>query len=141
MAFIDHGTWQAYVPATLPIGAPSGALFVRRDSDGVDWYDYVKAGSNFTAGSVKFTALWQDLYSSYVCKVATFDETMLFPTGQMVREITGYGGSDPQADFGQKLYDPATDTFSDIPYPVWPPRAANDLEARVAALEAKAGGK
>jgi hypothetical protein len=44
----------------------------------------------------------------------------------MVREILNYVGSDPQTDFGQKLYDPATDTFSDIPYPVWPVTKAGD---------------
>jgi hypothetical protein len=118
MASIDHGIWQTYTPNTPDL--PSGALFLQRQSDGADWYDYVKAGTNFTPGSVKFSALWQDLYSSYVCKVATFDETLLFPTGQMVREITDYTGSDPQGDFGQKLYDPATDSFSDPTYPVWP---------------------
>jgi hypothetical protein len=120
MTFIDHGTWQTYTPTTRAADLPSGALSLQRQSDGADWYDYLNAGTNFTPGSVKFTALWQDLYSSYVSKIATFDENLLFPVGQMLREITGYSGSDPQADFGQKLYDPATDTFSDIPYPVWP---------------------
>ena len=139
MAFVDHGKWLIYTPATLPEGAPGGALFLRRESDGVDWYDYVKNGGNFTPGSVKFTALWQDTYSSYVSKVATFDETMLFPTGQIVREILDYTGSDPQTDVGQKLYDPATDNFSDIPYPVWP--VGTDHEARIAALEAKLGDR
>ena len=120
MTSIDHGMWQIYTPTTRSADIPSGALFAQRTSDGVDWYDYLKAGNNFTAGTVKFTALWQDLYSGYVSKVATYDETLLFPAGQMLREITDYAGSDPQTDFGQKLYDPATDTFSDITYPVWP---------------------
>ena len=46
MNTIDHGMWNAYTPTTLPEGAPPHAMFVRRDSDGVDWYDYVGSGTN-----------------------------------------------------------------------------------------------
>jgi hypothetical protein len=53
-----------------------------------------------------------------------------------VREITDYTGSDPQADFGQKLYDPATDAFSDLP-PLEPPAGIASLLDRVAAIEAR----
>jgi len=141
MTFIDHGKWQPYTPATLPPGVPSGALFVRRESDGIDWYDYVKDGGNFSPDTVKFTALWHPTYQSYLVGAAVYDVTLLFPPNQLVREITDYAGSDPQADFGSKLYDPATDAFSDLP-PFEPPvqREIRELRDRVAALEAKQGG-
>jgi hypothetical protein len=142
MAVIDHGKWQSYQPATLPPGVPAGAIFVRRESDGVDWYDYVNNGANFGAGTVKFTALWSEGYASYMVKVAVYDETMLFPPNQLVREITDYAGSDPHADLANKLYDPATDAFSDRPVFEMPP--ALDVKAlldRIATLEAKLGDR
>jgi len=139
MASIDHGTWSSYTPDTLPSGAPPGALYVQRDSDSVDWYQYLKDGTHFGAGTVKFSALWQAVYNGYVVSVAVYDADRLFPANQIVREIPDYSGSDPQGDYGQKLYDPATDTFSDLP-PLPPPAEIRDLRARIAALEAKAGG-
>jgi len=78
---IDHGKWVAYVPSEPPSYAPPGALFARRESDSVDWYDYVKAGTNFGLDTVKFTVWWQDAYNGYVVGAATRDETRLFPAG------------------------------------------------------------
>jgi len=139
MNIVDHGQWEAYIPATFPPSAPVGTLFSRRQSDGVDWYDYVKT---LSPNTVQFLALWVDAYNGYVVSVATYDQTMLFPGNQILREITDYAGTDPQADFGNKLYDPAAGTFSPLP-PLPPPLPAVDLNAlqdRIAALEAKQGG-
>ena len=55
MAVIEHGDWQLYTPSPFPESMPVGALFARRVSDGADWYDYVKAGSNFQANTIKMT--------------------------------------------------------------------------------------
>lgn len=135
---IDHGKWQPYQPDTLPEHAPLGAMFVRRESDGVDWYAYSRDVKNFGADTVKFTALWQDIHNGYVVSAATRDVTRLFPAAQLVRELTEFHGSDPQAELGVKRYDPDSNTLHDLPPPP-PVFDAQGLEARVAAIEAKLG--
>jgi len=132
MLHIDHGSWVAYKPTQIPEHAPAGALFARRESDGVDWYDYVNSGENFDERNVKFMALWQDSFGSYVVGPAVYDPTMLFPAGQIVVEVDGYTGIDPQKDFGGKLYDPETHTLTDPP----PPPEVESIEDRVARLVA-----
>lgn len=132
---IDHGKWQLYQPDTLPEHAPPGVLFARRESDGMDWYVYSRDSKNFGIDTVKFTALWQDIHNSYVIGAATRDVTRLFPAGQLVRELTEFHGTDPQAELGMKRYNHDTRTLHDLPklLPV------NDLEARLAAIEARLG--
>jgi hypothetical protein len=127
MNIIDHGRWIRYEPHAIPIDAPSGAMFAKRESDGVDWYDYVNSGENFAAQNVKFMAIWQDVYQSHVVGPAVYDATLLFPASQVVGEITDYTGNNPQADFGGKLYDPATGAITDPP----PPEPVEDLEAMI----------
>jgi len=133
---IDHGKWVAYVPSEPPSYAPPGALFARRESDSVDWYDYVKAGTNFGLDTVKFTVWWQDAYNGYVVGAATRDETRLFPAGMLVREIIDYQGGDPQTELGQKLYDPHTHKLHPLPQL---PNPLQSLFDRIAAIEAKLG--
>jgi hypothetical protein len=141
MTSIDHGQWHGYVPQTFPDGAPAGTLFTRRDSDGIDWYQYIKDGTAFQSGTVKFAARFNEQYQAFLVSVALYDPTMMFPGNQIIREITDYTGSDPQADFGSKIYDPNTDTFSDPPpFTGWPTPASRSVEERLAALEAKVGG-
>jgi hypothetical protein len=129
---IDHGKWVLYQPDRLPEYAPLTALFARRESDGVDWYDYVRDGKNFFADTVKFTVLCQNL----IVGAATRDATRLFPAGALVRELTEFHGRDPQAELEVKRYDPDSNTLHD-----WKPIAlpVSSLEARVAAIEAKLG--
>lgn len=138
MNIVDHGKWLAYTPDPIPSDAPANALFCKRESDGQDWYEIVHGDTApLPASSVKFTALWNPGYSSYVVAAAVYDGTKLFPAGQIVQEITDYAGTDPQKDFGGKLYDPATGAFTDPP-PLTDP--AQSLLDRIAALEAKVGG-
>jgi hypothetical protein len=136
---IDHGKWVRYQPDKLPQGMPPNTLFARREGDGVDWYDYSRDGNSFAAGTVKFTAMWQDIHNGYTIGAATRDPTMLFPAGALLREIIDYhGGDDLHLALGNKLYNPDTHTLHDLP----PPPPAFDfqgLEARVAALEARLG--
>lgn len=141
MNIIDHGEWTPYRPEKFPVGAPPNALFAVRRSDTVDWYDYVHSGKNFGADTVKFAAVIHDGIG-YVVGPAVYDPTMLFPANHIVAEITDYTGSDPQADFGNKVYDPATGSFSDqLPPPPPPstqiPTALADIIARVEKLETK----
>jgi len=137
MNIIDHGAWVRYQPATTE-GYPTGALFARREADGWDWYDYTRHPSSpFVSDStVKFTAAARP--EGFIVGAAVYDPTRLFPPGQSVYEITDYTGNDPQADFGNKVYDPVTKTFSDYVFP-----AVDDplveIRRRLEALEKKKG--
>lgn len=140
MKIIDHEKWLPYKPAQMPPSAPPNTLFARRESDKTDWYDYVNSGKNFGADSVKLMAIWREDMGGYIVGPAVFDATMLFPPNHIVFEITDYTGSDPQADFGGKLYEPATGTFSAPTMAAAEPSLAKlveELTARIAVLEAK----
>ena len=103
----DHGLWQRYTPAKLPQGAPASAMFVRRESDGVDWYTYVNSGDNFAEDTIKLT-----LHNGVV-STATTDPTALFPDNATVLEISGVASDDPLKQFGRKTYDATRKTFRD----------------------------
>jgi hypothetical protein len=137
MTHIFHGDWTRYTPGTLPAGAPASTMFAKRTSDGQDWYDYVHPGNNFGAGSAAFTVSWAPNQNSLIVGSAVRDPVVLFPAEQGVYEIPGYVGDPTQLN--EKLYDPATEVFSD---PVMPSAATGmqSLLDRVAALEAKQGG-
>ena len=134
---IDHGRWVAYVPDKLPPTAPPNALFCRRESDGVDWYEYVNAGNNFSTDGVKFTAFWQDAFNGFTVGAATRDPARLFPAGMLVREIIDYRGGDPQVELGDKLYEPNTHRLHTRPE--FKPFVFDfdGLEAQLAVLEAR----
>jgi hypothetical protein len=137
MNTIDHGKWIAYTPTSVPEGVPPHALFAQRESDGVDWYDYVNDGANFTPAYVKIAALYREASGQYVVGPAVYDPTAMFPQGCIVHEVTDYTGSDPQADLGNKAFDPATGSFTD---PIIPAADPGSITARLAALEAKQRG-
>ena len=104
MSVIEHGNWQIYTPATVPQGTPGNTLFARR-SDGTDWYQYVNA-SNFQANTVKMTVF------NNIVAAATTDPTTLFPGNALVLEVADVP-LDNLYDWSRKVYDPATQTFSD----------------------------
>ena len=136
MNTIDHGKWDIYTPVSLPEGMPANAMFARRESDGVDWYEYVNPGTNFNPAYVKIAALYREASGQYVIGPATYDATTIFPAGCIVHEVTDYTGSDPQGDLGLKAFDPVTGDFTD---PIIPPAstAMKSLLDRMAALEAR----
>lgn len=113
MAHIDHGSWIEYTPVQRQANAPSNAVYAKRESDGQDWYLYVHPGTNFEVSTVKFTAVLEQ--AGYVVAAAVYEADRLFPANQSVFEIDGYSGTDPQADFGGKLYIPDADAFMDVP--------------------------
>jgi hypothetical protein len=141
MNIIDHGMWSPYEPdpADIPDAWPANVLFLQRDGTNKDWYKYTREG-NFNPDNVKFQALYQETFGTYVIGPAVFDATRLFPRLQYVGEVTDYTGSDPMKDFSGKLYDPITGTITDKPPPPEPVNLKailDKLEARVAALESK----
>ena len=104
MSVIDHGNWQLYTPATVPPGAPSNTMFASRD--GTDWYQYVHVSSNFRPDTVKLTVF------DNIVAAATTDPTTLFPGNALVLEVTDVPLDDLYS-WSRKVYDPATQTFSD----------------------------
>lgn len=134
---MSHGRWIAYKPETLPEFAPPNALFCRRETDSVDWYDYVKNPESFAADSVKFTAVKMDY--GWIIGAANRDATMLHPAGQLVLEVIDYKGADPQEELENRLFDPETLRLGDRPpLPVFPDPLQPILD-RLARIEAKLG--
>lgn len=108
ISIINHGSWARYTPDALPEGAPLGAMFCKRVSDGVDWYDYIRNGAVFAPGSIKATVDTNSVVQA-VYRVADF----LFPQDCVVIEITGDNSTaDPQATYGGQVLDGDTLTLS-----------------------------
>jgi hypothetical protein len=139
MKIIDHGEWEIYKPSEHPSGVPQNAIFMRRKSDHVDWYDYIYGKrekpapkldpvtllpvksdyttqpiltQNFGADTVKFAVMWRKEFNAFIVGAASRDVTMIVPFGQTVYEITDYVGDDPFAEFSGKAYDHAAGTFA-----------------------------
>lgn len=139
MSIIEHGDWTHYTPDPPPENAPVHAMFAQRDGDAQDWYQYVTpTAANFQPGSVKMTVYRQGINGPTVGAAVT-DATALWPASALVVEDTGYAGSDPQADYGGKIYDPVTQTFSDPPPALDVFAELKALSGRIAALEARGG--
>lgn len=133
MSIKDHGMWTRYKPATPPKEAPSNAMFVRRASDGMDWYEYVHSGKNFGENTIKLTV------HDGAVGAATLEADRLFPSNARVLEIIGETPpGDLQEAYGRKLYDAAKQTFREPPAPK-PPPGMEDLLKRLEALENKKG--
>ncbi|WP_315773003.1 MULTISPECIES: hypothetical protein [unclassified Bradyrhizobium] len=125
MNVFDHGTWSRYQPDTMPDGFPAGlfvgAIFIRNDVSGVDWYDYLRGGS-LDAVSVKAVCR-QMSGGHWIVSVATVEQSRLLPDGCRVVELfdaidfTDPNAPDPQSLFGGKMYDPSTNTLVDAPAP------------------------
>lgn len=118
MAHINHGTWVKYQPTVAKEGIPLTVMYAHRESDGMDWYDYVNPPApqnGFLPDSVIIAAIWREDIVGYVVGPAVYDPTAMFPAGHIVIEVNDYTGTNPQADLGGKVYDPETGMFSDPP--------------------------
>jgi hypothetical protein len=127
----DHGLWHRYKPEKLPPGVPASVMFSRREGDGIDWYDYVNAGTNFAADSIKMTVV------GGIVGAANRDPTTLFPGDGNVIEVFGVAVDDPQKAAGGKAYDAASKTFGDPPPPPVRPDPLAEILKRLEALEGK----
>ncbi|MGY3535777.1 hypothetical protein [Bradyrhizobium sp. USDA 4452] len=115
MNIINHGTWTRYEPDPYPADLPPGVIFAKNDATGQDWYDALYGETPLCAAdSVKVTAT-KEADGSWRLQAANKDATKVFPIGGLLLEITGYTGADPQADFGQKRYDPASNAIGAFP--------------------------
>jgi hypothetical protein len=145
MSTKDHGKWVMYTPApeAIPAGFPLGVMHARRESDQIDWYTYIKGGAHFYKDNAKGAARWFEDRQCYIVGPATKDVTAIFPAGCYVFEITNYMGTDPQAEYGGKVYHPEDGTFTDWVEPPppearsGPPPAFVELQSKYDALLAR----
>ena len=142
MKIIDHGKWIPYKPAkdAWPEGAPANALFCKRESDGVDWYDYVNPvkdsgrlfSENFQEDSVKIAFMFHEAEQQWIIGPSYVDATMLHPANQFVREIIDFPdvhNEDAVIEaFRNKVIDPDT---NEILGHRWTPPPPSPEEQRV----------
>lgn len=136
----DHGVWKPYTPDPLPEWAASASsiggaiVFIRRDSDEVDFYDYLKTKPFGKDAIVANTIASQGTKVETVGSVFR-DPTMIFPFNQRLIEILGVDPSErkPHNLFAWLTFHPDTLTFSGEPVP--PQQPAVDMS--VSAAQAK----
>lgn len=125
MKIIDHGYWVLYKPTDFSAWKsppPRGALFCKRESDGVDWYKYShpteddqklnRLGSqNFREDSVKIAFMWHEVEKQWIIGPSTTDVSLIFPQNMRVRELIDTGLTDEDeiiARYRNKVVDPKT---------------------------------
>ena len=120
---IDLGFWQPYTPAKMPDWAadmPPGSspLFSRRVSDGVDWYEFRKAGDSFTDGYLLANTTPDPLTPTVEVVQGVFRarEDHPVPFGVHVIEIEDLEPSDdkPWKAYEQHVFDPAALKILDL---------------------------
>ncbi len=110
MDVLFHGSWSPYTPKKPLREAPRGTMYVKRDKDGLDWYDFVKRHNYPERNSVMFTCSFQ--HGVWIVGSASWDVTRLFPAMQSVFELIDYKNGTPEAELIGKIYDPDTKEFS-----------------------------
>jgi hypothetical protein len=117
LTITQHGTWKAYEPDPWPANLPLFVLFCRRESDQVDWYEFVKR-DELASETVKMTAMQVDEH--WIVQAAARDATQLFPQQCLLLEVDGVDDPDPQASYGAHEYFPDSNTFGPPPQPMYP---------------------
>jgi hypothetical protein len=123
---VDHGDWTEYpgpiyAPAANNVAyspvVPPGTMFLKRDTDNKDWYQYSRDAENF--GSASLFATCRIKNDKLVVQAVFDDRSRLWPLNMRVVEIQGYTGSLEKVhkNFEQQIYDPVTKTLSPIPVP------------------------
>ncbi len=103
MKILYHGKWSVYKPASRNPNAPPNTVYARRESDGMDWYNFIHDNHPFKKGSVIVTLVNTDM--GLVIGAAVYEADRLFPDYGHIIEIEGYTGKNPQKDFGNKFFD------------------------------------
>lgn len=111
MRIIDHGEWIRYNPNKPHPHAPLNTMYLKRKSDGMDWYQYVHPGRNFSKDSTKVTVGLQE--DGWIGMAATKDPLALFPMDHRLLEVFDNYGGDVQKRYGGKVYDPVAKEFND----------------------------
>lgn len=128
--FKDLGVWQPYMPDTLSpqqqaanaevAGMGLGpAVYLKRESDGKDWYEFRNAADSFADGAVLVCALHDPATGLETMDATQRDKNLTFPAGQRLIQVLGVDPADPKPFklFKGKIYDPTTNTMSDPPPP------------------------
>lgn len=118
----DLGLWNQYTPETPPDWAeqlPLGqrVLFVRRDSDGTDWYDFRNAEGSFTDGYLLATTIKENNSGLEIIQGIHRDQTTIaVPNGMRVIEIEDMSPDDPAPwkAYEGRVFDPAALTIGEI---------------------------
>lgn len=138
----DHGIWRPYTPDPLPdwaiqmasLGGP--VIFFRRESDGVDFYEWMKT-TPFEHGTVVAQTMEDIPGEGEIVKSAFRDETMLSPHNMRIIEIEGADPNEPDARklFAWMKYDPETKTLSGEPVAPQPPVMEMSVSAAQALIQ------
>ena len=131
MKITNHGHWVTYKPEALPEGAPPNAIFCKRESDGADWYEYLK---QFKDDTVLLTLL-PATDGEHLVQAVRYDARHVFPQNSLLLEIHDYKGDDPFKEFNGRLYDGRTITDRRPPPPRNLMQEIDDLRARIERLE------
>lgn len=115
----DLGFWESYRPTVFPPGVPEIAMFCRRVSDGVDWYQLVRNPDVWNPNAVYVTGLpgRDGLLAQSINRIPQH----LFPQSCQLLEVEGVPLDDdkPHRLFEGKIIDIVAGTFSDLqPGPV-----------------------
>jgi hypothetical protein len=92
---------------------PAGTIFCKRESDGVDWYEFSRTEGAFAEGTVLVACLKTDL--GFITQAVYSDPQRMFPQNCTLIEVLGWEGDKPHTVFGARIYDPEAGTFSDLP--------------------------
>jgi hypothetical protein len=129
---VSHGTWATYVPDPWPLGLPNNIAFCQSDTDGTDWYQFQTSG--VSQESVKMVCM-KDTANQWRVVIATVDASRLFPENKLLIEVYDGDLNDPQATYGQMVYDEVANTLAVAPPPVIVPTTASKLGLKRALTE------
>lgn len=127
------GLWEHYTPENPPEGAPVNAMFVRRVSDGADWYEFARAFP-VPAGALLATALpvvRADGMSGNIVQAVTRDISMIFPGSGHLLMIEGVDPAEekPWKLFEQQNFDPVKLTI--FPWPEMDVQSVQAVQAKI----------
>lgn len=111
-------------------------VFLKRDGDGKDWYEYLKT-KPFAEGSVVATTMVEGPDNAEVVKAVFRDCTMLFPFKQRCIEIRGVDPAEtkPHNLFAWMVFHPDTLTLTGTPVPPQPPVVSQSVAASQALIQ------
>jgi hypothetical protein len=164
MAVKDHGFWTRYIPLVITANVPRGAIFLRRDSDGMDWYEYVHdpvddfgkpkkdehdneiKNTNFEKTTVKAVVdvKGRDNTEQPIVRAAAVEVDRLFPDGGQLLELLDEKRDQNEPaliiEFCNRHIDMKTGKVGDVWQPPPPPEnpvmvALKEIMARLDKLE------
>jgi len=133
VSIIDHGTWTSYKPERTSADAPENALFLRRESDGADWYAYVRSGKHFRPDTVKLVLEQRD--SETVVRTVAVEAPRLFPINGHVVEIENMKRKQDESSLLEEFVNRRFDLKTARTGERLEPKQADNILARLTKLE------